>query len=312
MKIRYANLNDVRDIVEVYVSCGPDSGVWYKGFGGERREASYEELSLFERMMNGGSWMSVETCAVHINDMLLRGHHPIVAEVDNKVVGEIEVFIGEEYPLFGKDLHISVLYVHPKYQRQGIGSALVRHVINLAEEEGCNCCSVWGGDFYRRFGFEHYFNRKSFKAKTRASEMDYRIEEVTIPDYDLVRGMPMPVGRYACSRLEWERDEIGKLQLPELMNLPFKRMKVSSAHGEAYVILNAFTPFDKCLTARAWSDSMKLEALLEIILSEGNKMGFDAVSLMLKDDDFERVKQTVKPSDGKTHSDYLVKWLRKS
>jgi len=66
-----------------------------------------------------------------------------------------------------------VLYVHPKYQRQGIGSALMMHVINLAEEEGCNCCSVCAEDlaldFYRRFGFERYFNRKSFKAKTRAS-----------------------------------------------------------------------------------------------------------------------------------------------
>jgi hypothetical protein len=63
MKIRYANLNDVRDIVEVYVGNGPDSGVWYKGFGEERRVASYEELSLFERCMNGGPYMSVETCA---------------------------------------------------------------------------------------------------------------------------------------------------------------------------------------------------------------------------------------------------------
>jgi len=257
MKIRYANLNNVRDIVEVYVSCGPDSGVWYKGFGGEKREASYEELSLFERYMNGGPWMSVETCAVHVNDMLLHGHHPIVAEVDNKVVGEIEVF-------------------------------------------------------YRRFGFEHSFNRKSFKAKTRASEIDYRVEEVFTPDYGLVRGMAMPVGRYTCSRLEWERDEIGKLQLPELMNLPFKRMKVRSAHGEAYVILNQNTPFDKCLTARAWSNSIELKELLGPILSEGYKMGFDEVSLMLKDDDFERVKEMIRPSDVKTHSDYLVKWLRKS
>ena len=209
-----------------------------------------------------------------------------------------------------------MLYVHPKYQRQGIGSALVRHVINLAEGEGCDCCSVWGGDltipFYRRFGFEHYFDRKSFIAKTRASEMDYRIEEVPIPNYGLVRGMAMPVGRYTCSRLEWERDEIGKLQLPELMNLPFKRVRVSSASGEAYVILNQSTPFEKCLGARAWSDSMELEELLEIILSEGYKMGFDDIYLTLKDDDFERVKEMIRPSDVKTHSDYLVKWLRKS
>ncbi len=74
--------------------------------------------------------MSVETCAVHINALLLDGQLPIVAELDGKIVGEAEVFLSEE-PINGEPkriAHLDVIEVHPKFRRMGIGRALIEHI----------------------------------------------------------------------------------------------------------------------------------------------------------------------------------------
>ncbi|WP_367884848.1 hypothetical protein [Thermococcus sp. JCM 11816] len=101
LEIRVATLDDVKGIVDVHTAGG-------------------EELSGFsvrERYLRGGPWMSVETCAVHINALLLEGQYPIVAELDGRIVGEAEVFLSEEQINGGEMMriaHLDVIEVHPR------------------------------------------------------------------------------------------------------------------------------------------------------------------------------------------------------
>jgi len=67
LRVRLASLNDVREIVEVHCS---DVEKWFRWTNGRRVEAEYEDLRIEERFMNGGPWMSVETCAIHLNNVL--------------------------------------------------------------------------------------------------------------------------------------------------------------------------------------------------------------------------------------------------
>lgn len=153
LKIRPATLDDVAGITEVHCS---DIDRWFKWEDGERVEARYEELSVEERFEHGGPWMSVETCAVHLNYVLTSGQYPLVAELDGKIVGELELYIGDERSVLGKTAFIDILFIHKNYRRKGIGRALIDKARKLAMEKHCNTLSVWPErdaiPFYRKCG----------------------------------------------------------------------------------------------------------------------------------------------------------------
>jgi len=151
--IRYASLNDVKQITEIHCS---DVEKWIEYSKGGA-EADYKELTVEDRFLNGGPWMSVETCAIHLNNLLVNGQHPIVALYSGRVVGELELYIGEERGVLGKNAFIDILVVHRNYRRLGIGRKLVKYSIDIGRRLGCETLSVWPDkkaiDFYRKCGF---------------------------------------------------------------------------------------------------------------------------------------------------------------
>ena len=101
--------------------------------------------------------MSVETCAIHLNNLLLRQCLPVVAEQDGRIVAEMELFLGREGPRYGKNCHIGLLFVHHDYMGCGIGNKLVDHAVRMAKEHDCDTLTVASDEnhenFYRRCGF---------------------------------------------------------------------------------------------------------------------------------------------------------------
>ncbi|HBB35722.1 MAG TPA: GNAT family N-acetyltransferase [Cyanobacteria bacterium UBA8803] len=80
----------------------------------------------------------------------------LVAEQNHLIVGHI---LFSYIDLVGQDtlqvLGLAPLAVQPEYQRQGIGSALVRAGLNAADTRGESLVIVLGHpQFYRRFGCE--------------------------------------------------------------------------------------------------------------------------------------------------------------
>ncbi len=64
----------------------------------------------------------------------LRAPHTLVAEIDNKIVGAIEF---EAYRLpHSIEGHIWYIFVHPDFQRRGIGTNLLRKAEAIMEREG--------------------------------------------------------------------------------------------------------------------------------------------------------------------------------
>jgi len=153
LDVRLASLDDVKGITEVHCS---DVKMWRRRVGDKWVPASYEELSIEERFMHGGPWMSVETCAIHLNYLLLAGQYPLVAVLDGKIVGELELYIGEEKGVLGKTAFIDVLLVHSDFRRRGIGRRLVQKAEEIAIENNCDTLSVWPEEqaipFYNKCG----------------------------------------------------------------------------------------------------------------------------------------------------------------
>jgi putative acetyltransferase len=96
----------------------------------------------------------------------------LVAELEGRIVGHIlftAVTIGEGAGT-REVLGLAPMAVHPDHQRQGVGSALVRHGLGVCQAMGYPAVIVLGHPgYYPRFGFR------------RASDFDVRFE-APVPD----------------------------------------------------------------------------------------------------------------------------------
>ncbi len=107
-------------IVEVHCS---DVEKWYKIEGSKKIEARYEELTISERYNHGGPWMSVETCAIRINNLLTNRQYPLVAEINGNIVGGLELILGFDSGILHDTAFIDVMVVHRQYRRGGVASS---------------------------------------------------------------------------------------------------------------------------------------------------------------------------------------------
>ncbi len=80
-----------------------------------------------------------------------------VAELDGKVIGNIVYARGKVLDAAGKDhtvIGFGPVSVLPDYQRQGVGSALIRHSLKKAATLGFRAVCIYGNPkYYSRFGF---------------------------------------------------------------------------------------------------------------------------------------------------------------
>ena len=115
----------------------------------------FKEFSLFEKMAE-----KMENCfdrMVSEREFI----HGFVAENEiGQIVGYVTYFYCY-YTWVGKSMYIDDLFVKQNYRKNGIGTLLMRSVIDYAKESGCHKLrwqvSNWNQpaiDFYKKLGFE--------------------------------------------------------------------------------------------------------------------------------------------------------------
>ncbi len=192
MKIRKATLDDVKAIVSVHTAGEDLSG-----------------LSVKQRYLRGGPWMSVETCSVHINNLLLEGQLPVVAELDGKIVGEAEVLFSEE-PLGGKlrrIAHLDVIEVHPDFRRRGIGRALIGFLGEVAKGKEAEFITTQPDEealgFYRKLGFDEIFY-EGLLVEIQTGEFEPgEIKPLRYFPWESVKPLELVAGRFQSSYSMW-------------------------------------------------------------------------------------------------------------
>ena len=214
--LRTAVLSDARAITEVHCS---DIKEWVR----HGQQTNYEFLTISERWAHGGPWMSVETCTIHINNLLLAGHLPLVATVEGSVIAEAEIYLGIEPSLLGLNANISVFYVHRAFQGRGVGRRLMQEAIELSLRRGCHSITVHNPavdalEFYARCGFKLYqeYDEYNVRAQPYEAQINYR----GLPSYGEICELPLQMGRYQSHRecydmLRWEQNP-GSFALPGL------------------------------------------------------------------------------------------------
>ncbi|ASJ04274.1 GNAT family N-acetyltransferase [Thermococcus barossii] len=184
MRIRLATLDDVEGIVALHTA--------EERLGG----------GLYERYSKGGPWMAVETCAVHINNLLLDDQLVALAELNGTIVGEVEVLFSEER-IAGrvrKIGHVDVIEVHPGYRGRGIGRLLLEFVEEIARERKVEMLTVQpdksAEGFYRKLGF----NTEVFAGTTLwvPARGNGNVEPLK-PAWEQVKDLELVAGRFQSS-----------------------------------------------------------------------------------------------------------------
>lgn len=117
----------------------------------------------------------------------------LVAEIDGKVVGHL--LMSKMYIATQKGdvpaLALAPVAVHPDFQKQGIGSALVKEALKIAPEKGETIVLVLGHkEYYPKFGFsvelakniKHPFDKDHFMAlELKPGALDGLVGKVKYP-----------------------------------------------------------------------------------------------------------------------------------
>jgi len=94
-------------------------------------------------------------------ERLRKGIQTFVARIDDRIVGTASLLIEEKFIHEGGcSGHIEDVAVHRDFQKQGVGAALVRHLVDQAKTAGCykvilNCRKATA-PFYERLGFRRH------------------------------------------------------------------------------------------------------------------------------------------------------------
>ncbi len=284
--IRPARLDDAAAITEVHCST---MTTWRAP--GSQPSVPYTSLDLFGRWYNGGPWMSVETCAIHLNHLLREGHVGLVAEYAGRVVGEAEYYINREPGEYAA-LHLSILYIHAHWQRQGVGRALLEAGLDYARALDLPALTTQpepeASGYYQKLGFTPWQTGEEYQLRAGGSA-PVDLHRITAPTC-LPSDLTLRIGRYQCGAQGWET-LWPYLVLPGWSDLPCFVWQGAFA-GQAVILglrqqLNDATQAD----AYAWLPlDAPLAPAVDALRALAAQVGYPALDLLLPADAIPALK----------------------
>ena len=285
LTFRIARLDDAAAICEVHKSHVSD---WYRIVDSEQFDVEYDHLSVEDRWGFGGPWMSPETCAIHLNNLLLMRHLPYVAELRGRIVAEMELFIGREGEPYGRNCHIGLLYVHKDFTGKGIGISLIRHAREVARERGCESLTVsampHNETFYLKCGFSYGDRLVQLTAPVRRYLVETSALQPPLSKQSFTWGMDLTIGRLQSSAYHlFELSD--SFALPAFASVD-KRTSFLSVSGHPAMITWTSGSIEEA-TVYAWSSGASARDLAAAAMKLLEPAGIRNANLLLTRDDYD-------------------------
>ena len=286
IRVRIASLDDVKGIVDTYCS---SIDKCFKCINGEKVEVKFKDLSIEDRWGCGGPWMSIETCSIHINYLLVHKQYPLVAEINGRIVGELELYIGYEPGALGKCAFIDVLEVHKSFRRRGIGRALIGKAIDIARSKGCNTIAVWPTKealgFYKKCGFTDIaFNivNVEIDLTKNSSSRDSDVVISSLPnDYSLISDMKFITPRIVSSFTAWIKSRWRYI----VEEVKLRRYEGSLPSLKAYFVIKSLWCSKDKADLILWIKNLSyLPQILEKVFSTARNLGFKSIRMYVEED----------------------------
>ncbi len=205
--VRPANLDDTSAISQLYRQ---HIHVWQRiNPQAQVEDVPYSDLTIYERWLHGGPWMSIETGAIHLSHLLRGAGFPVVAEVDGQVYAYTEAYINQEPAPFGHHLSMQHPIVQSDYSDHSLEAALVAFLSEKAKALKCQRLTInltlpEQAPFYQQQGFQLLATLRRFNLPARTGQGFYRAVENPEVSAKQIENWSLALGRISSSREQWE------------------------------------------------------------------------------------------------------------
>lgn len=285
MEVRAAQLDDTVGISALHRT---QVQTWQRmDADGKVQDVPYEALTIYERWLHGGAWMSVETGAIHLARLLLGAGLALVAVVDGRVVGYAEGYHGHEPAPFGDHLNLGSLVVHPDAGAYAVDRALTEALIAEAKRLKCarlTVSVVLDTGFHRHFALEVLTRSQRYSIPARTGQVFYKVSEHLNADGGQIAQWHMPVGRVSSARQGWETLWHRQWDaLPEVRARRTYRLHFSAAGQEALVHVQQQLYMPRSADVAIWSPKPLTNPILSALRDWAHRENYRALVLVVGD-----------------------------
>lgn len=309
IEIRQATLDDTTAISQLYRA---HIQRWQRlNAAGQVEDVPYEALTVYERWLHGGAWMSVETGAIHLSHLLRGAGIPLVALAGGQVAAYTELYLSAEPDPFGRSLSLNHPVVHPDCAEMGLEAALLEHAREQtkARKRQRLLVSVAVPEqkmFYSQQGLTERAVIRRFNLPARTGQGFYRTSSHDDPSAAQIEGWHMPLGRLASARQQWESLWPGTLDaIPEIRQRRIHRLEFNASGQEAFVCCQQQMYLERNAEIFCWSPRPLTSQLLTAIRDWAHKEGYRTLVMTVLEDTVKVLGQEAEP-DGFSQSVYGI------
>ncbi len=283
IEVRQAGLDDTRAISALF---GARIPIWQRiNKQGQVEDVAYEALTIYERWLHGGPWMSVETCAILLNHLLMGAGIPLVALHRERVVGYLEAYHSIEAEPFGKALHIA----HLMADDADVERALIEALNGRAKALRCQHVTitrVGGASVYdERYELKPISRLRRFNLPARQGQIFYRAVEHSDPSSAQINGWVMAVGRLTCARQQWETLWTRQWEtLPEISQRQTARRHFAAAGQDALMFCREHLYDPRSAEISLWTPKPLTPPLVSAVRDWAHREGYRTLVMAVEED----------------------------
>ena len=283
MLVRQATLDDARQIMELAIVRIP---IWQRlNARGQVEDLPYDALTIYERWLHGGAWMTLETGAIWLSHLLKGNGYTWVLEQDDRVLAYAEAFYNQEAAPLKNHLHLSLMLVD-----QGCGDEAHHRLAEaiLQDARRCGRLSVaypeydrQQATYYRKyFGANESLRLTRYALSAQIGQSFYKTHDYSRTEASVIENWEMSVGRWTSPRAMWETEWAEHWRaIPQIIQRSKLRQYINASGHEAIVCYHQQLYSERNADVYCWSPRELSGQLIVAIRDLGHRSGYRTLNL---------------------------------
>ena len=283
MRVRLATLQDTSAISRLFCV---RVGRWQRlDAQGRGEDVSYDNLSLYERWSHGGPWLSIETAAIWLNQLLNGAAVPLVLDGSSGIMGYAELYLNDETEPLRVHGHIAEWVIADEAPSDALDVFLEGMVERAPQKRLSAACSPYDTtsvDLYTACGFVPAVLLHPIRLAAASGQGFYKATDMEDISASRIQGWGMPIGRGTSPRHLWET-LMPRLwrALPDVTAVPRHRLHINASGQEAFVCLQQ-RPYDaRTVDVYCWTPKPLSQQLIHSIRDRAARQGYRSLSFTM-------------------------------
>ena len=291
MLVRQATLDDTDSIVALFTE---RVAIWQRlDASGQVENRPYDQLTIYERWLHGGAWMSLETGAIWLNHLLSGNGLVYVVADEGGILAYAEAFVNRELTPMGTHLHLAELLIDEACD-DDVHLLLADAICRDARGPGRLSVSFPEYDrdaatYYRKyFSANETMRLARYTLSAQVGQSFYKSQEYDRTDASMIDGWALAAGRTSSPRALWESEWTEHWSgIPQIIERSKQRQYVNASGHEALVCFHQQLYNDRHADVYCWSPRNLSTQLLVAIRDMGHRNGYRMLTLALPESSAE-------------------------